>query len=84
MSKPANPGQISPSERVHNIRVSKEIHDALGKAGDKIGMPLTSTAKVYGDGTVSFDVAGDVYAAMMQLSNDPELALRMLLEMKGN
>ena len=62
-----------------SITVSREVHHAL--ATHAIGQLNDRDAVYHSNGTVTFPVSNDVYAQLLAIDADPELAVRKLLNM---
>jgi hypothetical protein len=63
----------------HFITVTREVHRALAKHA--IGQLDQRDTVYHANGTVTFSISDDVYAELMAISRDPELAVRKLLNM---
>lgn len=64
----------------HWITLPKEIHDALEAAA--IGGKIRNPGVRNEDGSVTFEVADDVWEGLMKLDPDPARAIRILLKME--
>ena len=62
-----------------SITVSREVHRAI--AALAIGQLNDRETVYHPNGTVTFPISNDVYAQLLAIDADPELAVRKLLNM---